>query len=71
MRSQGRQVEPEVEGDGCIGYRVERYNRYFAVKDAAGTLVVVAVYRRGAEEVARRLGEQTCSRCGSAGCSSR
>ena len=38
-------------------YRVERYEktRFFAVYDAAGTLVCVCVYRRGAEEVARRL----------------
>ena len=38
-------------------FRVERYDktRFFAVRDAAGTLVCVCVYRRGAEEVARRL----------------
>ena len=38
-------------------YRVERYGKtkFFAVRDAAGALVCVCVYRRGAEEVARRL----------------
>ena len=38
-------------------FYVERYgnSRFFAVRDAAGTLVCVCVYRRGAEEVARRL----------------
>jgi len=38
-------------------FRVERYDktRFFAVRDAAGTLVCVYVHRRGAEEVARRL----------------
>lgn len=38
-------------------FRVERYEktRFFAVRDAAGMLVCVCVYRRGAEEVARRL----------------
>jgi hypothetical protein len=37
--------------------RVERYGqtRFWAVRDAAGTLVCVCVYRRGALEVVRRL----------------
>ena len=34
--------------------RVERYGRFWAVY-AGADLVVVAVYKRGAEEVARRL----------------
>jgi hypothetical protein len=34
--------------------RVERYGRFWAVY-AGEDLVVVAVYKRGAEEVARRL----------------
>ena len=39
------------------GYTVARYgkSRYWAVVDAAGALVCVTVYRRGAEEVVRRL----------------
>lgn len=38
-------------------FRVERYGntRFFAVYDATNALVCVCVYRRGAEEVARRL----------------
>jgi hypothetical protein len=38
-------------------FRVEHYgkSRFFAVRDAEGALVCVCVYRRGAEEVARRL----------------
>ena len=38
------------------GYKVARYgsSRYWAVVDAAGALVCVTVYRRGAEEVGRR-----------------
>ncbi len=38
-------------------FRAERYGktRFFAVRDAAGTLVCVCVYRRGAAAVARRL----------------
>jgi hypothetical protein len=38
-------------------FYVERYGttRFFAVRDAAGALVCVCVYRRGAEAVAPRL----------------
>jgi hypothetical protein len=38
-------------------YHVERYakTRFWAVRAAAGALVCVCVYRRGAEEVAQRL----------------
>jgi hypothetical protein len=36
--------------------RIERYGRYWAVRDAAGVLVCVCVYRKGAAEVVRRLG---------------
>jgi hypothetical protein len=37
--------------------RIERYRktRYWAVLDAAGTLVCLCVYRKGAVEVVRRL----------------
>jgi hypothetical protein len=35
---------------------IERYgNRFFALYDADGSLVCVTVYRKGAEEVRRRL----------------
>ena len=39
------------------GYKVVKYgeSRYWAVVDAAGALVCVTVYKRGAEEVVRRL----------------
>lgn len=36
-------------------YYVEPYKRFFAVREADGSLVVVALYRKGAEEVVRRL----------------
>ena len=38
-------------------FRVERdgSTRFFAVRDAADVLVCLCVYRRGAQEVARRL----------------
>lgn len=37
--------------------KIERYkgSRHFALYDAAGELVVVTVYKRGAQEVLRRL----------------
>ena len=35
--------------------RLERYGRYWAVYDAAGVLVCLCVYKRGALEVVRRL----------------
>jgi hypothetical protein len=34
---------------------VRKYGRYWALYDAAGELVCVCVYRKGAEEVVRRL----------------
>lgn len=39
------------------GYRLSRYghSRHWAVHDPAGSLVCLAVYRRGAEELIRRL----------------
>ena len=41
-----------TDADGLI---IRKYGRYWAVYDADETLVVVAVYRKGAEEVVRRL----------------
>jgi hypothetical protein len=37
--------------------RIERYGktRYWAIRDTAGTLVCVCVYKRGAAEVVKRL----------------
>ena len=34
---------------------IERFGRYWAVYDLNGKLVCLAVYRKGAEEVRRRL----------------
>ena len=36
-----------------------RHGRFWAVTDAAGQLVCVAVYKKGAQEVLRRLGLAT------------
>jgi hypothetical protein len=35
--------------------QIRKYGRYWAVYDADGTLVCLCVYRKGAEEVVRRL----------------
>ncbi len=36
-------------------YTMQRWHRYWGVIDPAGELVCVAVYKRGAKEVIRRL----------------
>ena len=36
-------------------YTIARYDRYWAVRDPAGELVCLTVYKRGAREVVRRL----------------
>ncbi len=36
----------------------EKYKRFWAVTDAAGQLVCLTVYRKGAQEVLRRLSAQ-------------
>ena len=42
---------------------IERYKeRFWALRDHDGTLIVVTVYKKGAEEVRRRLSEAVCSR---------
>jgi hypothetical protein len=40
---------------GAHAMTITRYGRYWAVYDASGTLVCVCVYRKGAQEVVRRL----------------
>jgi hypothetical protein len=40
---------------------IRKYGRYWAVIDAEGTLVCLCVYRKGAEEVVRRL-QARCQR---------
>ena len=39
------------------GYRIvkQQHSRYFEVRDPAGELVCITVYRKGAAEVVRRL----------------
>ncbi|MCW3055218.1 MAG: hypothetical protein JWN14_4388 [Chthonomonadales bacterium] len=46
---------PVPDGNGA-GARVEKYKRrHWAAYDADGVLVCVCVYRKGAEEVVRRV----------------
>jgi hypothetical protein len=35
--------------------RITTYGRFWAIYDTAGTLICVAVYKKGAREVVRRL----------------
>ena len=51
---------PQVQARGHVAndfapFEVRRYGRYWEVRDAAGQLVCLTVYRRGAAEVIRRL----------------
>jgi hypothetical protein len=38
---------------------IKRYGKYWAVFDPAGTLICLCVYKKGAEEVVRRLSTST------------
>lgn len=38
-----------------LSYTIQRRGRYWQVVDAAGELVCLTVYKRGAQEVVRRL----------------
>jgi hypothetical protein len=60
MRTMSRQHGPKENGpshdDGQTGgMHIRRYGRFWAVYDAQDVLVVVALYKKGALEVVRRL----------------
>ena len=38
-----------------VSYSIQRHGRYWRVVDVAGELVCLTVYKRGAQEVVRRL----------------
>ena len=38
-----------------VSYSIQRHGRYWQVVDVAGELVCLTVYKRGAQEVVRRL----------------
>jgi hypothetical protein len=50
-------MTPQQNSEQQPSYKVRKYgsSRYWAVVDAAGALVCVTVYKRGAEEVVRLL----------------
>jgi hypothetical protein len=53
-------AEQKTQANGSkekASYTVQRYgkSRYWQVTDAAGELICLTVYKRGANEVARRL----------------
>ena len=43
-------------GKAAPVYTIKRRNRYWEVLDESGDLVCLTVYKRGAEEVVRRIG---------------
>ena len=45
-----------LEGDYAM--TIKRYGRYWAVYDTAGVLVCICLYKKGAQEVVRRLTSQ-------------
>ena len=57
MTPQQNRNAPDAAASQQPGYTVERYgaSRYWQVRDAAGELVCLTVYKRGAVEVVRRL----------------
>ena len=40
--------------------KIEKYGKYWVVYDEAGELVCVCVYKKGAEEVVKRIGGKGC-----------
>jgi hypothetical protein len=51
----GRQDVRDTVVQGHGTYAVTRRNRYWEVRDPDGELVCLAVYKRGANEVVRRM----------------
>jgi hypothetical protein len=47
--------EPKAEEPAAFTYQKREDTRWWEVRDAAGELVCLTVYRRGAREVVRRL----------------
>jgi hypothetical protein len=51
----GKQTAAPPTADPQRGYTIGRHGRNWTVKDPAGQLVCITVYRKGALEVVRRL----------------
>jgi len=58
-RKQGSRRKKQEEGDEPPAYTIQRRDRFYEVRDPAGELVCMTVYKCGAEEVIRRLSERS------------
>lgn len=58
-RQQDGRREEREEGEQHPAYSIERRHRFWEVRDTAGELVCMTVYKCGAEEVIRRLSEKS------------
>jgi hypothetical protein len=59
-QGQGRLSAPSPWGAHAM--TIQRYGRYWAVYDTAGILVCICLYKKGAQEVVRRLTSQEQAR---------
>ncbi len=57
-RKQGGRRKERKEGEELPTYTIQRKDRFYEVRDPAGKLVCMTVYKCGAEEVIRRLSEK-------------
>jgi hypothetical protein len=57
-RQQDGRREEREEGEQKTAFIMQRWGRFYGVRDPAGELVCVTVYKCGAEEVIRRLSEK-------------
>ena len=55
MHADQTTAAPAVEQQSAYTYAKKKDTRWWEVRDAAGELVCLTVYRRGAREVVRRL----------------
>ena len=57
-RQQDDRREGQGESEATPAYTMQRWGCFYGVRDPAGELVCVTVYKCGAEEVIRRLSEK-------------
>lgn len=55
MARRGKAGASEPDVPEQTAYTITRRNRHWEIRDLAGELVCLTVYKRGAEEVVRRL----------------
>jgi hypothetical protein len=56
--NQGQRIRSAPSPWGPHAMTIKRYGRYWAVYDTAGVLVCICLYKKGAQEVVRRLTSQ-------------